>query len=138
MWQFSWKSQKKIFDPFFKIFLTNQGNNENEDEKSWKNEFNFWILHIKIRLYGTFRESLWKTIFDPFFRTFLTNWGKNEDENEKLWKNRFSFWVLHIKIRLCGSFHENLKKNFLTHFLRHFWLIKAKMKIKIKKFGKMN
>ena len=41
IWQFSRTSEKKEFGPFFKTFLTNQGKNENEDEKNWKNEFNF-------------------------------------------------------------------------------------------------
>ena len=35
------------------------------------------------------------------------------------------------------NFHENLKKK-LTHFLRHLWLIKAKMKMKMKKYGKIS
>ena len=87
------------------------------------------------------KEFSWKcvkNIFDPFFKTFLTNWGKNEDEDEKNWKNEFDFWVFHIRIRLYRNFHENLSKNFLNHFLSHFWLIVAKMKMKIKKFGKMS
>ena len=37
----STKIQEKIFDPFFMIFLTNRGKNKDEDEKIWKNEFNF-------------------------------------------------------------------------------------------------
>ena len=45
---------KKMFDPFFKTFFltTNQLiflTNNNEVEKIWKSEFNFSILHIKIR-----------------------------------------------------------------------------------------
>ena len=32
---------RKNFDSFFKPFLTNQGKNEDEDEKIWKNEFDF-------------------------------------------------------------------------------------------------
>ena len=30
MWQFSLKSGRKIFGPFFKTFLTNRGKNEDE------------------------------------------------------------------------------------------------------------
>ena len=41
MYQFSLKSEKKLFDPFFMTFFTNRGKNEDEDEKIWKNEFNF-------------------------------------------------------------------------------------------------
>ena len=41
IWKFSCKSKKKIFDAFFKLFLTNRGKNENEDEKTWQNEFVF-------------------------------------------------------------------------------------------------
>ena len=28
----------KTFDPFFRTFLTGSGKNEDEDEKTWKNE----------------------------------------------------------------------------------------------------
>ena len=46
-----------MFDPSFRKFLTNRGKNENEDEKIWgRNEFNFWILHIKIRLCCNFHK----------------------------------------------------------------------------------
>ena len=38
--------------------LTNQGKNENEDGKGSENEFDLWIFHIKIRLYGYFYENL--------------------------------------------------------------------------------
>ena len=34
------------------------GKNEYEDEKIWNNEFDFLILHIKIRLCVTFHENL--------------------------------------------------------------------------------
>ena len=68
----------------------------------------------------------------------MTNWGKNEDEGEKIWENVFNFSILHIKIRICGNFHENRWKRFLTHSLRHFWLIEAKMKMKMKNNGKMS
>ena len=55
-----------------------------------------------------------------------------------MWKNESHFLILHIKIRLQGNFHENLRKKFLTDFFNHFWLIEAKMKIKMKEFGKIN
>ena len=92
--------------------MTNQGKNEDEDEKIWKNKFSFGILYINIRLY--------RNIFDPFYRTFLTNRDKNENEDEKIWENESDFLILHIKIRLCGNFHENRRKIFLTHLLKHF------------------
>ena len=45
--------------------------NEDEDEKYWKNEFDFWIFHAKIRFYGNCHENLrkknwliFKVIFD--------------------------------------------------------------------------
>ena len=104
-WQFSWKSEKKNFHPFFKTFLTNQGKSKTENEKIWENEFDFWIFHIIIRLYSTFHKNLRK-------KTFLTNWGKNENENGKNWKNEFDFWILHIKIRLYSNLYENLRKKF--------------------------
>ena len=63
--------------------------------------------------------------------------AKNEDEDEKKRENKFDLWILHIKIRLYGKIFENLRKNFFTHFLNHFWLIEAKMKLKIKKVGKI-
>ena len=47
-----------MFDPFFKTFLTNQGKNDNEVEKVGKSEFNFSVLHIKLRLYRNFHENL--------------------------------------------------------------------------------
>ena len=31
---------------------------KNEDEKIWENEFNLWILLIKIKLFGNFHENL--------------------------------------------------------------------------------
>ena len=45
---------EKNSDSFFKTFLTNLHKNEDEDEKNWKNEFDFSILLLKIRLYGNF------------------------------------------------------------------------------------
>ena len=50
--------------------MTNQGKNENEDEKNWKNEFNFLILDIRIRLYGNFHENRRKTFLTLFLLYF--------------------------------------------------------------------
>ena len=100
----------KIFWIIFKSFLTNRGKNEDADKRIWENEFNFWIIHIEIRLYDNFHENLFKKKIDPFFRTFLTNRGKNEDEDKKIWENEFNLWILHIEIRLYGNFHENLRR----------------------------
>ena len=52
-------------------FLTNRGKNEDEDEQIWKNEFEYWIPHI--RLCSNFHENLRKKNFDPFFKTFLNS-----------------------------------------------------------------
>ena len=150
-----------------------------------KNEFDFWILHIKIRLYKNFHENLRKIFltnflshfllmeakmkmkikkfgkvssifkssiskigymanfmkigiktFDQLFMTYLTNRGNNKYEDEKTWENAFYFWIFNIKIRTCDHFHDNLRTKFFINFLRHFLLMKAKMKIKIKKLEK--
>ena len=47
--------------------MTNGSKNEDEDEKIWENEFNFWILHIKIRLRGTFHKNVRKKFFFEIF-----------------------------------------------------------------------
>ena len=39
--------------------------NKDEDEKIWKNEIDFWIVHIKIRLYGNFDVNLWTKNLGP-------------------------------------------------------------------------
>ena len=57
---------EKNFDPFFGTFLTSQGKYENEDEKARENEFDFSILHIKIRLCGSFHENLRKKFLTHF------------------------------------------------------------------------
>ena len=51
------KIGEKFFYPFFKTFLTNRGKNENEDEKILENEFDFSIVHMKIRLCGSCHEN---------------------------------------------------------------------------------
>ena len=126
-----WKSSLAISLFNFNWWEKVDATKEDDYEKDWKNEFDFWLLHIKIRLYGNFHENLRKKI-DPFFKIFLTNQGKNEGVNEKNWENEFDLWILHIRIRFYGNFHENLWKKRPTHFLGHFWLIVAKMKMKMK------
>ena len=56
----------KIFWHIFKTFLTNWGKSEDENEKICKNKLDFWILHIKIKLCRTFRETLRKKAFSKF------------------------------------------------------------------------
>ena len=53
---------KKVFKPLFRIFLISRGKYEYEEVKTSKNNFNFWIFHIKIRLCASFHESLKKNI----------------------------------------------------------------------------
>ena len=103
----------------------------------WKNEFDFLIFHIKIRLYGNFHGNLRKKL-THFLRNFwlVEAKKKKKDENIKIWKNKFDFWIFCIKLRLYGNFQENLRKKKLAHFSRHFWLIEVKMKMKIKRFEK--
>ena len=62
MWQFSWKSEKKIFDPFFKTFFTNRGKNGDEDEKYGEmiSIFEFSISKLK---YGV----VFMKILEKFF-----------------------------------------------------------------------
>ena len=80
--------------------------NKNEDENISKNEVEFWILHVKIRLRDNFHENLRRKQFDPFFKTFLTNRGKNEDVNENFLENEFDLWILHIKISYADIFKK--------------------------------
>ena len=122
--------------------MTNRSKNKNEDEKIRENDFEFWIFNSKIRLCDSFHENLRKTVLTHFRTHFLLIEGKLK---VKIWKdlkrfgkNEFDFWIFHIKTRLYRNFHENLRKNFLTYFLSHFLLIEAKMKMKIKKFGKVS
>ena len=79
-WEKSWYQKKK----------------KNEDEKISKNEFEFWILHAKIKLCDNFHKNLRRKQFDPFFNTFLTNRGKNGDVIENFLENEFDLWILHI------------------------------------------
>ena len=82
----SMKISGKKFWFIFKTFLTNRGENGDENEKLWETDFNFSIFYIKIRLSDSFHENLRR--------------GKNESEDKKNWKNEFDFWIVHIKIRL--------------------------------------
>ena len=138
------KIWENFFDSFFKLFLTSRGKNEDEDEKFVKMSPNFEFSISKLGYVAIFMK-IWEKTFDPFLRhfwpfsnTFLTNRGKNKDEDKKVWKNEFDFWIFHIKIRFCGNFHENLGKKIFDPFCRTFWLIKAKMKTGMKKYGKMS
>ena len=49
----------------FKTFMTNWDKNEDENEKTWENKSDFWILYIRIKLNGNFHENLWEKTFDP-------------------------------------------------------------------------
>ena len=71
--------------------MTNQGKNEDEDEKIWENVFNFQILHISKLAYVVILMKIGEQIFDSFFKRFLTNQGKNKDEDEKICENDFNF-----------------------------------------------
>ena len=67
-----WKSSLTISLFKFDCLLDEDGKrvdakNKDEDEKIWKNEIDFWIVHIKIRLYGNFDVNLWTKKFYPFF-----------------------------------------------------------------------
>ena len=63
---------------------------------------------------------------------------KNEDDGEKIGENEFNFWILHIKIRLYDNFHENQWEKCFRPYCRTFWLIEAKMKMKMTKYGKLS
>ena len=78
------------------------------------------------------KKNIW-LIFNHFW-LLSQKWRRRRINREY----ESNFWILHIKIRLCGNFHENSRKKFLTHFSRHFWLIKAKMKMQMKKFRKIS
>ena len=137
------KIAENLFDPFVKTFLTNQDKTEDVDKKIWENEFSFWVLHVKIRLRGSFHENLREKILTHFWRHFWPIETKMKMKMKKIWKNEFDFWIAHVKSRLYGNFYENRRKNFdpffkTFFFSRHFWLTEAKMKTKMEKFGKIN
>ena len=87
--------------------------NADEDENIWNNEFDFWIFHIKIRLYHNFHKNLTRKNLTLFFEIFFTSWGKNESKNEK-------YWEYESEIRLYDNFHENLFKKKIDPFFRTF------------------
>ena len=97
--------------------MTTPGKNGNEDEKLWKNDFDVWILDIKIRLY---RKS-WENFFDPYFKglftllkyIFLTNWGKNEDKDEKFGKISPIFEFSISKLGYMELFIKIWEKSFI-------------------------
>ena len=83
--------------------------------------------------------KIWeKKTFYSFFKSFLTNRGKNEVEDKKNWKNDLVFEFSISKLGYMAIFMKICAKNFLTLFVGHFWLIEAKMKMKMNKFGKMS
>ena len=55
-----------------KSFLTHRGKNKNEDEKIWKNEFDFWISISKLGCIDLFIK-IWEKII--FFEIF--NWERH-------------------------------------------------------------
>ena len=97
--------------------MTTPGKNGNEDEKLWKNDFDVWILDIKIRLC---RKS-WENFFDPSFKgfftllkyIFLTNWGKNEDKDEKFGKISPIFEFSISKLGYMELFIKIWEKSFI-------------------------
>ena len=60
------KILQKKFDPFFKTLLTKRDKNEDANKNIWENEFDLWILPIKIRLYGTFMKICGKKSLTHF------------------------------------------------------------------------
>ena len=88
--------------------------NEDDGEKIGENEFNFWILHIKIRLYDNFHENQWEKCFRPYCRTFWLIEAKMKMKMKKYGKVSPIFEFSLSKM-LCGNFHENPRKIFLTH-----------------------
>ena len=80
----------------------------------------------------------WKSetnFFDPFCEPFLINQGKNFEKFRKM-SSIFEFSIsklgyMAIFMKICG-------KKISTHFVGHFWLSKAKMKVKMKKYREMS
>ena len=102
MWQFSWKSEKKIFDPFCKTFLTDGGKNKDEDKNIWKKTSSSFEFSISILGY------LWKGLI-------LSHKGN--------WWNKTNFCFLEFKkafndtqeVVKCLAFIPNFDKSFKTH-----------------------
>ena len=129
--------EKKVLTHFLGHFWLVEANMKMKMKKLKKMSLILEFAISKVGYVPVFMK-VWEKNFWPIFKTFLTNQGKTEDENEKIWKNELNFLILHIKIRLYGNFYENMLKKVLTHFFRHFWLIEGKIKIKMKKYGKMS
>ena len=116
MWQLSSNSEKTFFDLFCKTFLTTWDKNEDGDKNIWENEFNFWILHIKTRLYKKFSWKSEKTIFDSLFKPFLTNRGKRENGDQKFGKMSLIFDLFISKLGYMAIFIRICLKNFVLFF----------------------
>ena len=56
------KVWEKDFWFIFYSFLTNWGKWKDEDENIFLNGLDFWIHHIKTKLYGNFQENLRKKL----------------------------------------------------------------------------
>ena len=96
--------------------MTNRGKNEDEDEGIWENEFNFGILHIKIRLDGTFHKNLRK----KFSFEIFTCEGRTRTGVERVNDSIFCCYTfLLIQRAACTSFLETceLKRQQVLHYL---------------------
>ena len=100
----------------FKPFLTNWSRNKDEDEKVWENEFNFSIIHIKIKLYGNFHEDLLKTKFDPFLRHLWLIETKMKMEIKKHRKRSSIFDFSISKLGYMELFIKIWEKRFFQNF----------------------
>ena len=110
-------------------FLTNQDGNEDEDDETPKNEYDSPLYSQIIEEFSW--KTVWKITLLPFY-SFLSNWGKSEDEGEKILEKEYGFSTRHPKISLYSNSYEILGKS----FFEWFWIIQAKMKMKMKKFEK--
>ena len=50
--------------------------NEDDNEKLWKNELDFWVFYIKIRLYDNFHENLRRKNLTHFLRQLWLSGAK--------------------------------------------------------------
>ena len=96
------KIWEKEFGPFFNTFLTNQGRNEDQDEKIGKNKSNVWTLHIKIRLHGKFHENLREKNWPIFLRHSWLIMVKIKMEEKKFGKMNSIFEFSMTKITWEG------------------------------------
>ena len=108
--------RKKNFDPFCRTFLTNRGKNEDEDDKIWKNEFDFGILHIKIRLWCNFHEFLKKKKLTHFLRHFWLIEAKMKVRVKKFWKMSSIFEFAISKLSYTEIFIKIWEKLFSRNF----------------------